>query len=234
MITNRDILRLRRFYGYVASDQNRSILRFASGKRILELGCGYGTLLRDADHAGKEVIGLDIDSAMLNTGKSLYPSLGPKIVQGDMGHLPFKDKSFHTIIFRESLHHAPWENVLSEALRVCKKEIIIFEPNPNWIVRACRRIISHQDQEIPLEPLLARLKKHDILIKGLCFRDFFAFPLSGGFVGREFVPPIRILFPLLLGVDRMLQALFSVIRIGKRISWRYLVRGILSEEGDQE
>ncbi len=234
MITNRDILRLRRFYGYVASDQNRAILRFASGKRILELGCGYGTLLRDAEDAGKDAMGLDIDFKMLKAAKSLYPSLEAKVIQGDMERLPFKNKSFHTIIFRESLHHAPWENVLPEALRVCKKEIIIFEPNPNGIVRWCRRIISHQDQEIPLEPLLARLKKHDILIQGLCFRDFFAFPLSGGFVGREFVPPLRILFPLLLGVDRIFQALFSMIRIGKRISWRYLVRGILSEEGDQE
>ena len=223
------VMRLRRFYGSVASDQNRSILRFVTGEKLLELGCGYGTLLRDAAEGGKDVLGFDIDFDMLKMAGNLYPSIATKVVQGDMIHLPFKDKTFHTIVFRESLHHVSWEKMLPEALRVCKKEIIVFEPNPNWVVRWCRRIISHEDQEIPLDPLLAQLKRHGVLIEELRFRDLFAFPLSGGFVGREWVPPIRILFPFLLYIDRMFQSFLCRVGIGKWVSWRYLVRGTLRE-----
>jgi len=222
-------MRLRRFYGAVASDQNRSILRLVTGERILELGCGYGTFIQEAEDKGKEAFGLDIDFKVLEIGRSFYPSLLTKLVQGDMGWLPFKNKSFHAVILRESLHHVPWEKVLPEILRVCRKEIIIFEPNPNWILRFCRKIISHRDQEISLKPLLHLLESHGILIKEFYFRDLFAFPLSGGFVGREFVPPVKILFSLLLWGDKMLQAFFHMIKIEKAISWRYLMKGVLQE-----
>jgi len=222
-------MRLRRFYGTVASDQNQSILRLVTGKRILELGCGYGTLTREAEDKGKEAFGLDIDFKVLGMGRSLYPSLLTKLVQGDMGCLPFKDKSFHAVIFRESLHHGSWEKILPEILRVCRKEIIIFEPNPNSFLRFCRKIISHRDQEIPLKPLLNLLERHGLIIQGLYFRDVLAFPLSGGFVGWEFVPPIKFLFSALLWVDRTFQSISHLLKIEKAISWRYLVKGVLRE-----
>ena len=111
--------------------------------------------------------------------------------------------------------------------------MIIFEPNPNWVLRWCRKIISHEDQEIPLDSLLTQLKNHGILVETLCFRDLIAFPLSGGFVGREWVPPVRILFPLLLGIDRLFQFVLSKMGIGKWVSWRYLVRGVLCRAEDR-
>lgn len=218
MNPSRDLMRLRRFYGAVASDQNRSILRWVSGKTVLELGCGYGTLLQEAREAGKDVTGLDIDFTILEMGRKVYPSLSGILIQGDMGCLPFKDKSFDTIILRESLHHVFWEKVLTEILRLCKREIIIFEPNPNWFLRFCRKVISHQDQEIPLTSLLSLMKRHRILIKGPYFRDLIAFPLSGGFVGWEFVPPIRIFYPFLLWVDRTGQFFFISQRWKKQLA----------------
>ena len=85
MNPNRDLMRLRRFYGYVAADQNRSILRYVTGEKILDLGCGYGTLLRDAKETGKDVLGYDIDFGTLKTAGDLSPSLSAK----------FAAKSFH-------------------------------------------------------------------------------------------------------------------------------------------
>jgi ubiquinone/menaquinone biosynthesis C-methylase UbiE len=198
-----------------------------TGKNVLELGCGYGTFVQEAEKAGKDALGLDIDIQCLKRGRNLYLSRLAKLVQGDMDCLPFKDQSFHTVVLRESLHHVTWERMLSEILRVCRREIIIFEPNPNWVLRLCRRIISHQDQEIPLETLLNVLKEHGVVIQGAYFRDFLAFPLSGGFVGWEFIPPIKFLFSLLIWVDRMLQVFFHLLRIEKAVCWRYLVKGIL-------
>lgn len=223
----RDLKRLRSFYGAVASEQNRFTLQWVEGKKVLDLGCGYGAFSLEASNAGKKVIGMDINYEILKSGRSAYPSLSFKLIQGDMDHLPFKDKSFHAVILRESLHHTAWEKILPEILRVCKREILIFEPNPNWILRFCRKIISHQDQEIPLKSLLTLLKSHGMLIQGPYFRDLLAFPLSGGFVGMEFVPPIKKLYPILLKTDRMFHFFSRILRVEKTVCWRYLVKGIL-------
>lgn len=49
---------------------------------------------------------------------------------GDACHLPFKDKSFDTVILIGVLHHIPnYEQAMKEAVRVCKKAIAGREPN---------------------------------------------------------------------------------------------------------
>lgn len=223
----RDLKRLQGFYGAVASDQNYSVLQLVTGTAVLELGCGYGTFVEESRKRGQKTFGLDIDFGTLEIGERTYPIIQGKLIQGDIGHLPFKEKSFHTVILRESLHHVGWEKIFPEILRVCEKEIIIFEPNPNWVLRLCRKIISHQDQEVPVKPLLRLLEAHGLVIQQLHFRDLIAFPLSGGFVGWEFVPSIRILFPILLGIDHLLQGFFHLIKIDGATCWRYLVKGSL-------
>jgi ubiquinone/menaquinone biosynthesis C-methylase UbiE len=225
----RNLMRLQRFYGAVASEQNRFILQRVIGEQVLELGCGYGTFVYEAIDAGKKAIGLDIDFETLQKGSSAYPSLSFKLVQGDMVRLPFRDKSFHTVILRESLHHVAWEKVLPEILRICKKEIFIFEPNPNWLLRFCRKVIAHQDLEIPLHALLNQLERHGILIKEIHYRDLFAFPLSGGFVGWEFVPSVEKVYPFLLKVDKIFQFFSHLFGVEKKICWRYLIKGVLRE-----
>jgi SAM-dependent methyltransferase len=225
----RDLMRLRRFYGAVASDQNRSILRWTTGEKLLELGCGYGTFLQEARKEGKEAFGLDIDFPTLKAGLSAYPRIRGDLIQGDMGSLPFKENSFHTVVLRESLHHVPWVKVLPEILRICRKEILIFEPNPNGFLRLSRKIISHQDEEVTPDPLLNYLRGHGVAVQGILYRDLIAFPLSGGFVGWELVPPIKALFSFLLWADRIVHALFCFFKIEKAVSWRYLVKGVKEE-----
>jgi hypothetical protein len=112
-------------------------------------------------------------------------------------------------------------------------EIIIFEPNPNWLLKLARRIISHKDEEVPVKPLLRLLEGHGVAVQECYFRDLVAFPLSGGFVGWEFVPPIKILFPLLIGMDRLFRGFFHLIKMDGVTCWRYLVRGIVNESGDR-
>jgi SAM-dependent methyltransferase len=224
---DRDLKRLRGFYGAVASVQNHSILQLVTGATVLELGCGYGTFVEETSKRGKEAFGLDIDFGTLGIGKRTYPILQGRLIQGDIGLLPFKEKSFQTVILRESLHHVGWEKIFPEILRVCEKEIIIFEPNPNWFLRLGRRIISHEDQEVPLKRLLRLLEELGVVIQEFHFRDLIAFLLSGGFVGWAFVPPIKKLYPVLLKMDSMFHYYSRILGVEKAVCWRYLVKGIL-------
>jgi ubiquinone/menaquinone biosynthesis C-methylase UbiE len=229
----RDLMRLQRFYGAVASDQNRSILRWTTGEKLLELGCGYGTFVQEARTERKEAFGLDIDFSTLKAGLSVYPEVRGDLIQGDMAYLPFKENSFHTVVLRESLHHVPWAKILPEIIRICRREILIFEPNPNGFLRLSRKIISHQDQEVPPDPLVNYLRGHGVVVQGILYRDLIAFPLSGGFVGWELVPPIKALFSFLLWSDRIVHALLCFLRIEKAVSWRYLVKGVKKESEEE-
>jgi ubiquinone/menaquinone biosynthesis C-methylase UbiE len=201
-----------------------------TGDKVLDLGCGYGTFAQSVLDAGKEGVGLDLDFRKIETGMSVYPALRARLVQGDIHCLPFKDRSFPTVVLRESLHHLAWETNLPEILRVCSREILVFEPNPNPVLRFCRRMISHQDQEVPLGGVLVLLKRHQVSVQEVSFRDLFAFPLSGGMVGWELIPPVRFLFPLWLWMDRILQKLFRLIHVERMLSWRYLVRGVFDPQ----
>jgi hypothetical protein len=57
----------------------------------------------------------------------------------------------------------------------------------------------------------------------------FAFPLSGGFVGWEFVPSVEKVYPFLLKVDKIFQFFSHLFGVEKKICWRYLIKGVLRE-----
>ncbi len=231
MRPTRDIKRLQHLYGVVAKDQNESILKLITGKKILELGCGYGAFVNDALASKKESFGLDTDENALRSGGKIFPCLNLRLIQGDMNFLPFRDKSIDTVVLRESLHHVQWNHVLPEVSRICKKEVIVFEPNPNWLLRTCRKIISHQDCEIPSDSLIELFRDHGIAIEGIYFRDVLAFPLSGGFVGRELFPPIKWFYPFLIWLDNIFQGLLRKMKMERLLSWRYILKGVLREMG---
>jgi SAM-dependent methyltransferase len=50
------------------------------GERILDLGCGTGHLSADIAARGAQVIGVDIDSAMINEAQTAHPALSFRVV----------------------------------------------------------------------------------------------------------------------------------------------------------
>ncbi len=77
-------------------------------RRVLDAGCGAGRHAKaSADFGAQMVFGIDIsyavDAAYLNTKQ--YPQIC--IVQGDLYHVPFMEKSFDIIYSIGVLHHLP-------------------------------------------------------------------------------------------------------------------------------
>ena len=97
------------------------------GDTLLDVGCGPGAMW---PHLEKQSltswVGLDVTHEMLATAHRLFPKAA--CLRGDAGRLPFNDGTFDVVLLRHVLEHLPhWlmENVISEAMRVAKRAVVI-------------------------------------------------------------------------------------------------------------
>ncbi len=111
---------------------------------VLDFGCGNGVLIPDLVKNFTLVYGLDMSFKMLKSVKENWKGSKGAIV-GDGNHLPFKDKSFNSVVCRGVTHHIPNINLtLNEVHRILKKDgVFVFsEPcNDSFIVRLARKIM---------------------------------------------------------------------------------------------
>lgn len=96
------------------------------GKVILDAGCGMGRYTRIAGSMGDEIIGVDLSQSILKAYQITRNNPFAHIVQGDILHLPFREKQFDIIYSLGVLHHTPdaRQSFLS-LTRYIKKEGII-------------------------------------------------------------------------------------------------------------
>jgi ubiquinone/menaquinone biosynthesis C-methylase UbiE len=104
------------------------------GMRVLDVGCGTGTILRMYRDAGCRVSGIDLSPAMVVAARQ---KLGPRagICMGDGGQLPYPDNCFDLVSGWLTLHEmspALRPAVLGEMVRVTKDtgRILIVDYRP--------------------------------------------------------------------------------------------------------
>jgi len=101
------------------------------GEKILEVGCATGYILNKAYEEKKiEGIGIDIRRDRLLYAKMKHSDL--EFISASGEFLPFKDKSFDTVLLPDILEHVDYEDVpkiLKESKRVGKK-VLISVPTP--------------------------------------------------------------------------------------------------------
>ena len=80
-----------------------------AGERVLDVGCGTGTLAIDAKrrHPGAAVTGLDADPAMLDRARRKARDRGVELalIEGRSDHLPFVERSFDVVLSSLFFHH---------------------------------------------------------------------------------------------------------------------------------
>ena len=138
----------------------------AHGKRVLDVGCGFGhgawLLLTSG---AQRVVALDYDPAKgCQTSKALAGVRCADVFVMDAQKLAFKDESFDVVTCFEVIEHVPEPGtLLSELRRVVKRKGIVLLSTPN---RALRLLpfqrpwnVEHL-REYGLSALRSRLSKH--------------------------------------------------------------------------
>lgn len=94
------------------------------GMKILELGCGTGSMWKENLHLlqGAELILTDFSEGMLETAKKTVNAGNISFAQVDIQEIPYADTSFDAVIANMMLYHVPdLHKGLSEVRRVLKR-----------------------------------------------------------------------------------------------------------------
>ncbi len=204
---------------------NRSILSLVKNgyrreHRILELGCGTGTFLKELLGNYRSIYGIDISIDMLKQINLQKDTLKGVIV-GDGMKTPFGNSVFDIIVCRGVLHHLPdISGAIIELHRLLKTggSLIFSEPsNDSLIVKFARKIMykksdkfSEDDVAFHSRELKKILNKNGYQIYKLKRFGFFSYVFAGfpdHFALLSKIPGNVIIVKILILIDKILSIL---------------------------
>ena len=103
------------------------------GRRIVDVGCGDGALVRALTKRGGIVTGIEIDARALAPALAAPAVASERYLEGRAEALPLEDGSVDMVVFFNSLHHVPLPLLdagLAEAARVLVPDGILFVLEP--------------------------------------------------------------------------------------------------------
>jgi SAM-dependent methyltransferase len=221
--------RLLQFWGQVDQKHIKLISQHLQGNNVLDMGCGLGTTTNYISKLKYNCIGIDYDQNNISYCNKKYP--GCNFQTANAEQLPFEDGYFDTVILRDALHHfygeADFNLIKKEILRVSKKHarIIILDPNINLILKTARKISFHKDEECYYETAISIVEEMGYNIIHKDFNTIYSLPLSGGYVGLNFVPNIPFIQKWILSSEIIFEKTANKIGLSSRICWRYLIVG---------
>lgn len=103
------------------------------GKRVIDVGCGDGSLVRHMAKFGAHVLGVECSPYQLSKAHAAVPVVGTEIVEGVGQALPAPSGEADVVVFFNSLHHVPsavMAKAMEEAARVLKPggQVYVSEP----------------------------------------------------------------------------------------------------------
>ncbi len=220
--------RLRCFWGEVDNKHIKSMIPFVKGKNVLDVGCGYGSttrLVSDTLHAN--CIGIDDSVEAIDAARSLFPGASFKVA--NCRELPFEDGYCDTIILRDTLHHLfedpDYGRIKEELARVSHSGtvLIILDPNVNMLLRMLRFLSSHDDAVCTFDSALKFIEDLGFELQHGDFHTIYSLPISGGYVGLNFVPNWTWLYRVILGSERFSERIAKMLGLHKALCIRYLL-----------
>jgi len=228
--------RLRSLWGLIDERHNELIAQQLSGARVLDVGCGYGSLVNFLRGRGFEAEGWDADAASVDVARRLFPS-APISLRRIEDALDSETGAYDSIVLKDALHHLVAEADIERAFdrigRLLRDggRLVVTDPNPTWALRLARKLARHVDPEAPCELALQLLSTHGFDVREVRYHEVIGLPLSGGYVGIRWVPNWRLLNRAIASGNRRLSDALDRAGLGRGWCWRYLIAADLHRSG---
>ena len=113
--------------------------------KVLEIGCGIGTLTNRLYSEGFDILGIDISEKAIKFGKKVYGKSAP-IKSLDFRKNNFKDNSFDVVLSFDVIEHIPnIKEHLTEVKRILKPNGRYIFQTPNILINPIWETIQHRD-----------------------------------------------------------------------------------------
>jgi SAM-dependent methyltransferase/uncharacterized protein YbaR (Trm112 family) len=113
--------------------------KFFPGKRGVDIGCGFGRHIYNAEKFGAEMVGVDNSDAIESTRVNTEGMANVHLVQADVYRLPFKPGVFDFAYSIGVLHHLPEpEKAFQLVVRLVKPGGSVFI----WVYSNSRRVVN--------------------------------------------------------------------------------------------
>ena len=198
------------------------------GRRVLDIGCGYGSLVAYLRSCGYEAEGIDLDRDAIETGCRLFPDNPIRI--GNAESLDnWAPNSFDSITLKDSLHHLVCEGDFPSAAHLppcsCTRRTLgDSRPEPD-LDRAAGTPHCRPQRRGSLSAASAspNWKRNGFATRGIEFFETVGLPLSGGYVGVRMVPNLQLCNSALAAINAVASAAVNAAGIGSRVCWRYIL-----------
>jgi len=111
--------------------------RLASGKRVLDAGCGTGYGAAELARGAREVLAIDVAAEALDYGRAHYQAANLRFEQASCLEMPAADASFDLVVAFEIIEHLQdWRAFLREARRVLSPDGRFLVSTPNKLYYA--------------------------------------------------------------------------------------------------
>jgi|GEM_PF-776818 len=221
------IQRLDRGYGHVDRWINDQLFALLSpGARVLDLGCGFGSLGEDLRRRGVRAVGIDTLPFCLRAGRERFPE--GHLVCADASALPFAPGALDTVVLKDVLHHlydeAPLERIFAELERIGIQEVVVSDPNPNALLLLGRRLIGHVDPVCSPRAARELLRRFGFEVTAERYGVVTTLALSGGYVAPQLLPSSRLVWRPLVRADALLNRALGKLGLGRTLCWRYFLK----------
>lgn len=106
--------------------------RFATGRRVLDVGCGTGYGSAELSRTAASVLAIDVSTEAAGYAHAKYPFDGVTFLAASATAIPFKAGTFDLVTAFEVIEHIEdWRALLGEASRVLATDGVFLVSTPN-------------------------------------------------------------------------------------------------------